>query len=338
MNLTASRPTQSRYPIFKVSADLTSREGRIFRPEQAQVKVSGRLQSNREIQAKLTLMREQSHIWEIALTTHGKWDGEKYRIEGKGSVSNKTISFDFHANAGAGIPRVALKSCHFLANPENFRTLKLSCSGSAHLAREIKSVLSFQAEVSLKRNESEKNPIEFTSRIDMQPMSDPIAPAIGWVETKFLGDASNFFKEQRVDCAFKWAGIPFQRLRKELEGFHINIPAPFHVLNGKLKVDLACQPHRKGGEFQFPVNVSGKLSSRNQRLDWTTTGTLRWDPHDADTDPALYLDLDSFIDKGRVVLPRLNVRSLPHLFSSSDFLTEVRAATASLIAYRLKIQ
>lgn len=325
----------------KGSATLTFLEGKVFGPEKLAVEVFGDVRSRGKFKLNFAVVKRHALDWELKLHSQAKWEGLNYLLNGHGLISEKKTALEFDGGiANAASSKIAIDACHFVASSDGLKSLNLNCLGSIDAIKEIRAALPFKLALAVKRTRSERNPLDVRARVELLKMQDPLAPTTAWVESTFRGKWVDFatFEDKNIDCAFSWEAIPFQKIRKELKAFKIIIPAPFHVLRGKIGVDLACQRSKDKARFDFPIELRGRLSSPNQYLDWTTTGIVSWFPEARVPKPALGLELTSTVNKGKLQLPKLDIRSLPQLLSNSHFTAGKLKVEPSVVDYRLQIE
>jgi hypothetical protein len=339
--ITESGTVGGEHQKGKVSAQWTLLEGRAFRPDDVIFNISGDVRSRGRIQLNGKLVKNQEMRWQFNLNSLANGKGFNYAFDGSGEISGERVTLDFNAQiANDAYPKLALESCQFSAPSGDLESLSLNCLGKMSSMSEIRGHLPFRAEINVKKDDSQEVPIDVIARVELLKMQDSLAPKPGWVEAKFKGRWADLGKPEnmKIDCAFDWKDVPFQKVRKELRAFEVVVPAPFHTFVGEIDLKLSCQRTPEKDRFDLLAILAADLTSQNQNLSWTTDGTLSWFPKAKASAPRFGVNLTSTIHRGHLQLPRLNIRSLPQIFSDSHLISQNLGSEPSVIDYRLRVQ
>ncbi len=120
-------------------------------------------------------------------------------------------------------------------------------------------------------------------------------------------------------------GIPqFEAAVHDLSRTRFAVPAPFHVLKGKVDLDV-------GGKFdliqaRLPLSLQTRLVSKNQKFDLDGKGSLLFKPFEAR--PKLDLDLDLVLTSIALELPRLELGAPPQFISDPRYRTGLKTAAS----------
>jgi hypothetical protein len=143
------------------------------------------------------------------------------------------------------------------------------------------------------------------------------------------------YKKWKVDSKvdLKLAIGEFQDIVRLLDKSAYSVPAPFHVLRGR--IDLAIKGDVSPESATLPLVLSTRLASYQQSLNIDNTGTLKVSREHID------LVLNSELSQVQLVLPHIDLKGLPKVFPDSrihEFAQKSTTAKGALFTYKVHVQ
>ncbi len=147
-------------------------------------------------------------------------------------------------------------------------------------------------------------------------------------------DGSEFNAEADLDLKFEV--LSFRQLRLILARTAYAIPAPLNVLNGKAELSARGSVDLNGGTI--PIQLVTDLRSPEENFETRSTGAFTFSRKENGFSSQLKMDLA--LSRVRLVLPKLELTSIPPLTPDARIRRPVRAAKAappSSFSYEIRI-
>ncbi|MCM2322283.1 MAG: translocation/assembly module TamB domain-containing protein [Oligoflexia bacterium] len=117
-------------------------------------------------------------------------------------------------------------------------------------------------------------PITGDAELKLDPILTPLLEGGGTVRSRISGVLTEFPRNWKLDTTFGFElAIPrFERLVRQLRKTAWAVPAPFHVLEGAIRLNASGKTQVFDGIL--PLSLQTRLASSNQRLDLDAEATL----------------------------------------------------------------
>jgi|GEM_PF-5574531 len=328
-----------------------------LRPEVAKIQVQLDAKSLGSLSSTVLIERKAAQNWSVRWQGDSRLQALRAKFDLNGGITSGAADGILVAHLPRpiqGVSELRISDCgvhlDFLQSGAAIRAGRLRCQLLAFPSRPPRrwrgaplsaGPIRANLEATMKREGSDRLLIE--SRIAFQPGSPKAMPLTGWIESRFLGRAREFVdvEKQKITCRLDFKKLPWEDARTFVRIAGIVIPAPFNTLAGDVSVAAACQPQLKASEMGFAVTTESRLTSPNQVLAFTHTGTLRL--VSAHQKLRAILDADVKITEAQVILPDVSLRTFPRFFPSEKIVLESKKRKSKIpesekpFQYRIRI-